>query len=140
VWWLRSWLHFASRGPIIIHLWGLHSRSHSWTLHLRLHHASLCCCWSGTFSSFTLHVLGELLFEFIYFNFLLIFDLSFHVLISLQKFVMFVFSELQPFIKIGLQFLFKSIHFILLLLDKFRFGGYNFLMSFLHILFSFFNF
>ena len=49
------------------------------------------------------------------------------------------FSELQPLVEVGLELLFESIHFILLLLDQFGFGSNNLLLSFLHVLFSFFS-
>lgn len=48
------------------------------------------------------------------------------------------FSKLQPLIEVGLELLFESIHFILLLLDQFGFGSNDLLLSFLHVLFSFF--
>jgi len=45
-------------------------------------------------------------------------------------------SKLQPLVEVGLELLFKSIHFILLLLDQFGLRGNDLLLSLLHVLFS----
>ena len=50
---------------------------------------------------------------------------------------MFILSELQPLIEISLQLLLECIHLVLLLLDELGFRCDDFLMSFLHVLFSF---
>ena len=49
---------------------------------------------------------------------------------------MFVFSQLQSLVKVALQLLFKSVHFVLLLRDELGLGGDDFLVPLLHVLFS----
>jgi len=53
---------------------------------------------------------------------------------------MFSFSQLESFIKICFQFLFESIHFILLFLNQLSFSRNYLFVSFFHILFSLVNF
>lgn len=79
-------------------------------------------------------------FELDSFNVLLVLNFLLDVLVTLKKFVMFSFSELQTLIKVGLELLLKGVHLILLLLDKLGFSSDDLLMSILHIFFSFFSF
>ena len=113
--------------------------AHSWTLlhlwsHFRGHNTSLSrgSTWSFFSKLLTHHLLKSNSFEI-----LLVFNLLFDILVSLKKFVVLSFSKLQSFIEVCLKFLLQSIHLILLLLNKFSFGSDDFLMSFLHVLFSF---
>ena len=71
---------------------------------------------------------------------MLIFNFFLNVLVSLQKFIVFVFSELQSLIEVSFELLLESIHLVLLPLDEFGLGGNNFLVSFLHVLLSFSDF
>ena len=111
------------------HFWLFHLRSH-----FRCHHALVWCsrsCLNRVAISF--FVLNS-------FQILLVFNFLFNVLISLQQFIVFLFSDLQSSIQIALELLFQGVHFILLLLNEFGLGGDDFLMSFSHVFFSFLNF
>ena len=79
-------------------------------------------------------------FELDSFNVLLVLNFLLDVLVTLEEFVMFSFSELQTFIKVSLELLLEGVHFILLLLDKLGFSSDDFLVSILHIFFSFLTF
>lgn len=123
VWRLWSWLSNRS-------LCG----SHLWSWHLWIHHTSLSSSWSSKVITFKSSLKLDS------FNVLLVFNFFFHVLVSLKELVMLSFSQLKSFIKIGFKFLLKSIHFILLLLNKFGFSCNNFLMSFFHVFLSLLGF
>ena len=120
-------------------LWFFHSGSftHFRRLHLGPHHASIGSSRSITWPSkdivHSLLKLNSL-------KVLLVFDFFFHVLVPLKKLIVLCFSQLQSFIQIGLQFLLKGIHFILLLLYELSFGCYYFLVSIFHVFLSFFDF
>ena len=92
----------------------------------------------STWSHLALHSCDDLLislFELDSLDFLLVFDLFFDVLVSLQKLVVLGFSELQSFIEVALKLLFERVHLILLLLDELGLCSDDLFMSFLHVLF-----
>lgn len=70
---------------------------------------------------------------------LLVLNFLFNVLVPLKKFIVLVFSQLQPLIKVSLQFLLERIHFILLLLNKLGLGSNDLLVSLLHVLLPLFK-
>ena len=67
---------------------------------------------------------------------LLIFNFLLDVLVSLEQLIMLVLSKLQPLVEVSLQLLLKSIHLVLLFLNKFGLGGNDLLMPILHVFFS----
>ena len=71
-------------------------------------------------------------------NVLLVLDFLLHILVPLQKFVVFSLSELKSLVQVSLQLLLESIHLILLLLDELGLGSNDLLGAFLHVLLSFF--
>lgn len=92
----------------------------------------------GTWSRLTLdggHDLLISLFELDSLDFLLVFNLFFHVLVSLKELVVLGFSELQSFIEVALELLFERVHLVLLLLDELGLCSDDLLMSLLHVLF-----
>lgn len=130
------------------HIWWLWSRvtnpSHSASLTRRfrhsttLHHTSL--------SRHTLDIeirqftASMSLLKLDPFNILLVLNLFFHILISLEKFIVLGFTELQSLIEVTLKLLFKGIHLVLLLLNQLGLGGDDLFVSQLHIFFSFLYF
>ena len=82
----------------------------------------------------------ERLFVFDSLQVLLIFNFFLNVLVPLEQLIVFIFSELQSLIEVAFQLLLEGIHLVLLSLDELGFGGDDLLVSFLHVLFSFFNF
>ena len=69
-------------------------------------------------------------------NVLLVLNFLLHILVSLQQFVVLCLTQLQPLVQVRLQFLFQSVHFILLFLDQLGFGSDDLLRSLLHVLFT----
>ena len=69
-------------------------------------------------------------------NLLLVLNLFFDVLVSLEKLVVLGFSELQSFIEVALELLFERVHLVLLLLDELGLSSDDLLMSFLHVFFA----
>ena len=53
---------------------------------------------------------------------------------------MFSFSKLQTLVEVGLQLFLESVHFILLSLNQLGLSGNYFLVTILHVLFSFLSF
>lgn len=74
------------------------------------------------------------------FNILLVLNLFFHILVSLEKFIVLGLTELQSLIEVTLKLLFEGIHLVLLLLNQLGLGGNDLFVSQLHVFFSFLYF
>jgi hypothetical protein len=98
--------------------------------HLGSHEAAL-----GGGGSVGGHV-GVLLLKLNSFDVLLVFDFLLHVLVSLEKFVVFGLSKLQSLVEVGLKLFLESIHLVLLFLDELGLVSDDLLLSLLHVLFS----
>lgn len=64
---------------------------------------------------------------------LLVLKFFFHILVSLEKFVVFEFSLLESFAHVALDLLLEGRHLILLFLDEFGFSSHDLLMPVLHV-------
>ena len=68
---------------------------------------------------------------------LLVFNFFLHILVSLEKLIVFILSELQSLVKVALELLLECIHLILLLLNEFGLSCDDLLVSILHVFLSF---
>ena len=127
------------------HIWWLRSRvtnaSHSASLcrrfrHSTLHHTSHLSL-VRDLRKFTASISFLKLDPF---NILLILNLFFHILVSLEEFIVLGLTELQSLIEVALKLLFKGIHLVLLLLNQLGLGGNDLFVSLLHVFFSFLYF
>lgn len=110
---------------------------HSRGLHSGAHDASLSgSSWSHLCDVCLVGPVSMGLLELVHLLLLLVLYFLFDVLVSLKKFVVFDLTQLQSFIEVSFQFLLKSVHLVLLLLDEFGLGSDDLLMSLLHVLFS----
>lgn len=67
---------------------------------------------------------------------MLLFDLSFDILVSFEELVVLGLSDLQPLVEVGLQLLLESVHFVLLLGNEFGLGSNDFLLPLVHVFFT----
>ena len=125
--WSRGWVA-NNAATLTLHLWSLHSRSHSGA-----HHAlSLSSHWSRV-------VVLESFLELDSLNILLVFNFLLYVLVSLEQFVVLSLTQLQSLVQISLKLFLESIHFILLFLDQLSFSSDDLLWSLLHVFFTLFS-
>ena len=119
---------------------------HSWCvgalefgLHLRLHHGRAHSGCHDTLASSSLWsriLVLERLLKLNSLDVLLVLNFFFDVLVSLQEFVVFSFSQLQSLVQVCFKLFLKGVHLVLLLLNELWLMCNNLLWPLLHVFFS----